>query len=83
MSTWFHEDDLCWVAECESCDTPMVVWRPHRIDPSEQEEQVMLGHLRRVATERFGEFWLDQNRRSIPDHWHVHARPKGKFYGFG
>lgn len=82
ISPWFHEDDTCWVAECEACATPMVVWRPHRVDPTAGERAHMLACLERVATEAYGEFWLDDNRRSIPGHWHVHARPKGRFYGF-
>ena len=81
LTPWFHEDDLCWVAECEACATPMVVWREHGTEPGEAREAEMLGHLGRVATELYGEHWLDADRRSIPDHWHVHARPKGRFYG--
>ena len=34
ITHWFHEDDVCWIAECEICDTPMVVWRWHGIDPT-------------------------------------------------
>lgn len=82
LSTWYHEDDLCWVAECESCAVPMVVWRPHRVDPSAEETERMLDRLRVVAEGLFGEIWFDDNRRSIPDHWHVHARPKGRFHGY-
>lgn len=81
LTPWYHEDDLCWVAECEACATPMVVWRQHGTDPGEDLVAEMLGHLGRVATELHGEHWLDPDRRSIPDHWHVHARPKGRFYG--
>lgn len=83
LSTWYHEDDRCWIADCESCAVPMVVWRPHRIDPTADDAAHMLEQLRVVAEGRFGEIWIDDNRRSIPDHWHVHARPKGRFYGFG
>jgi hypothetical protein len=42
----------------------------------------MLGCLRRVATERVGEFWVDDHMRNIPDHFHAHARPKGGFFGY-
>ena len=24
ITEWFHEDDVCWIAECEICATPMV-----------------------------------------------------------
>ncbi len=81
LTEWFHEDEICWIAECEACSTPMVVWRPHGVDPDDETREHMLGALDRIATEQFGEYWLDDNRRSIPDHWHVHARPKGRYYG--
>ena len=81
LTPWYHENDTCWVAECEACATPMVVWREHGTDPGEALVAEMLGHLARVAEELHGEHWIDPDRRSIPDHWHVHARPKGRFYG--
>jgi hypothetical protein len=83
ITPWFHEDDVCWIAECEMCDTPMVVWKAHAIDPEPDAEAHMLAELARVADAVFGDHWNDPNRRSIPDHWHVHARPSGAFYGHG
>lgn len=83
ISPWFHEDDVCWVAECEGCAVPMVVWRPHAVDPSPDEERHMLDVLAAVGRASFGEHWIDGNRRTIPDHWHVHARPAGGFNGHG
>ncbi len=29
ITPWFYDDDVCWIAECEICETPMVVWRFH------------------------------------------------------
>lgn len=81
ISPWFHEDELCWIAECEACATPMVVWRSHGVDPPEADRTHMMEHLERVARDVFGAHWIDPDRRSIPDHWHVHARPQGRFYG--
>lgn len=26
ITEWFYEDDECWIAECEQCYVPMVVW---------------------------------------------------------
>ena len=42
---------------------------------------LLLGRLAVVAAARYGEdgFWLDRERRRIPDHWHAHARPAGGF----
>jgi hypothetical protein len=81
ISPWFHEDDVCWIAECEACWTPMVVWRRHGTDPPEAERQHMMARLHRIASEVHGEHWIDPDRRSIPGHWHVHARPRGRFHG--
>lgn len=81
LTPWFHEDEHCWIAECEACQTPMVVWRAHGIDPSDEVTTHMLAMLDTVAAVHFDAFWIDDNRRSIPGHWHVHARPRGGFYG--
>ena len=36
LTEWFHEDDICWIAECEICAVPMAVWRFHGIEPPEE-----------------------------------------------
>jgi hypothetical protein len=76
ITPWHHEDDVCWVADCEVCDVPMVVWRRHGTEPPGDELDHMLATLERVAADRFGEvtFTLDRNMRQIPDHFHAHAR---------
>lgn len=73
---WYHEDDICWVADCEVCSVPMVVWKPHGIDPSESDVAHMLECLAEAGRTRFGDerFKLDREMRTIPDHWHAHAR---------
>ena len=83
ITPWFHEDDVCWIAECEICATPMVVWRWHGTEPSDEHRSHMMEHLARVATEVFGEHYVDGHMRNIPDHFHAHARPKGGFFGHG
>ena len=79
MTTWYHEDDICWIADCEICDVPMVVWRDHGAAPPDDAVAHMLGHLERIATERFGDggFSIDRVMRQIPDHFHAHARDRG------
>jgi hypothetical protein len=76
ITPWHHEDDICWVADCEICDVPMVVWKRHGNQPPEADVDHMLGHLTRVATDRFGAdgFSIDRVMRQIPDHFHAHAR---------
>ena len=79
LTTWYHEDDVCWVAECEVCAVPMVVWREHAVDPSDEVLEHMLRHLSRVADEVLGAgTWsFDRVMRQIPNHFHAHARDPG------
>ena len=76
FTPWFHEDDVCWIAECEVCSVPMVVWNRHGTEPPAEELEHMHGHLNRVAAELFGEaaFHIDRVMRQIPTHFHAHAR---------
>lgn len=76
---WYFEDATCWVADCEVCATPMVVWTRHGVEPSADEVQHMLDCLTEAAELRFGEgcFSIDRVMRQIPDHFHAHARDSG------
>ena len=78
---WYFEDETCWIADCEVCLVPMVVWRPHGVDPTPDEVAHMLGQLTASGRKRFGddEFTLDREMRTIPDHWHAHARDSDWF----
>jgi hypothetical protein len=77
LTPWHHEDAICWIADCEICLVPMVVWRRHGTEPPAAELAHMTAALERVAAARLGEFQVDPGRRNIPDHWHAHARPRG------
>jgi hypothetical protein len=81
VTEWHFEDDECWVADCLVCATPMVVWRTHGL-PHANVEARLLSRLERIAAARYGDegYWLDGERRRIPDHWHAHARPAGGFF---
>ena len=81
VTPWLHEDDDCWVAECLVCRTPMIVWRTHGL-PDPDLETALLIRLERFAAARYGPegYWVDPERRRIPDHWHAHARPAGGFF---
>ena len=80
VTLWHFEDDLCWVADCMVCATPMIVWRAHGL-PDPEVERRLLERLSEVAAERYPNgFWIDPQRRRIPDHWHAHARPAGGFF---
>ena len=78
FTPWFHEDDVCWVAECEVCCIPMVVWNRHGTEPPEAEVDHMIRELTRVGDEVFGgeEFAIDRVMRQIPTHFHAHARDR-------
>ena len=81
VTAWHFEDEECWIADCMVCATPMVVWRTHGL-PDPHREALLLARLERVAAARYGEegYWIDRERRRIPDHWHAHARPAGGFF---
>lgn len=84
VTDWHFEDEDCWVADCIVCATPMIVWRTHGL-PEAQLEARLLSRLERVAAARYGDegYWVDGERRRIPDHWHAHARPAGGFFDPG
>jgi hypothetical protein len=83
ISPWYHEDDVCWIADCELCDTPMVVWRNHGTQPPDDHRAHMLAALAHVADTVFDAHYVDDHMRNIPDHYHAHARPQGGFFGHG
>jgi hypothetical protein len=76
ITPWHFEDDVCWVADCEVCDVPMVVWKEHGVVPPDEVLDHMLARLTEVAAARFGTdgFSVDRVMRQIPDHFHAHAR---------
>ena len=85
MTEWFYEDETCWIAECEQCYVPMVVWRKHDPSPPAEVRDLMLERLGDVVSGsyRFEGYYVDENMRSIPTHYHAHARPRGGFFGHG
>ena len=81
LTEWYHEDDLCWIADCEACDVPMVVWKRHDPNPPEEVRVELLLRLSDVIGQHFeDEYWFDDRLRSIPWHYHAHARSR---LGFG
>jgi len=75
FTEWFHSDELCWIADCDSCGVPMVVWRSHDPAPPDEIRAALHERLTEVVTARSTDpFWIDDTLRSIPDHYHAHAR---------
>lgn len=71
----YHEDHICWVADCLTCRVPMVVLRRHSIRPTEVERRHMLEMLKLCCPPSKSGWKVDETRHSIPSHWHAHARP--------
>lgn len=83
ITPWHHEDAVCWIADCEICAVPMVVWKSHGSEPPPDELEHMLTQLTRVADQQLGAgAWrMDRVMRQIPDHFHAHARDPRRWFG--
>ena len=69
ITPWFHEDDVCWIAECEICYVPMVVWRSHGTEPPADAARA---HARAARPGRR----RDAHRRALGRRQHAqHPRP--------
>jgi len=79
-TTWYAEVDEPFrfvLLDCDSCDVPMAVLGAHRAVVSDDERAVIQAALARIADARYPQGWFfDDHMRQIPDHYHVHARPK-------
>ena len=86
ITEWFHEDEECWIAECEQCYVPMVVWKTHDSSPPVDVLATLHARLAGIVDDHYhfaDGHYIDDNMRSIPDHYHAHARPRGGFFGHG
>ena len=77
VTTRYFEDEDCWIADCEICLVPMVVWRIHDARPPDEVLALLHERLATVANAELGEggWTLDDHMRNVPDHYHAHARP--------
>lgn len=71
----YHEDAVCWVADCAQCGVPMAVYKVHGTMPPPAHLDHMLGVLQLCGRPRRGGYVLDDSMNTIPDHYHVHLRP--------
>ena len=84
LTEWFFDDDLCWIAECEQCAVPMVVWRVHDAAPPDHVRAQLWSRLDEVVRSSYDyDHWIDDRMRSVPGHYHAHARPRDSFTGHG
>ncbi len=77
LTTRYLDDELCWIADCEICMVPMVVWCRHFATPPADVKRQLLERLATVADRELGvgNWTIDDHMRNIPDHYHAHARP--------
>lgn len=80
---WYAVTDDGWVADCEVCSVPMVVWWGHGPEVDDETRERLLAALTAAADDRFGaDNWrLDRTMRQVPEHFHAHARDPGWFDG--
>ena len=76
---WYAATDDGWVADCEVCSVPMVVWWDHGPEAPPDVVDRLLAELTAAADDRFGPgAWrLDRTMRQVPGHFHAHARDHG------
>jgi hypothetical protein len=79
ITTRYYADELCWIADCEICLVPMIVWRTHSPEPPDDVRTQLHERLSTVADAVLGVggWRIDDHLRNIPDHYHAHARPPG------
>jgi hypothetical protein len=79
LTTRYADDELCWIADCEICLVPMVVWREHSPSPPPEVLAALHSRLGAIADDVLGVggWRIDDHMRNIPDHYHAHARPPG------
>ena len=63
------------------CEVPMVVWRSHGAVPPADDVAHMHARLHEVAAAHFGAIYVDDQLRTIADHYHAHGRPVDGFFG--
>ena len=62
----------------------MVVWQVHDPSPPDDVKARLHARLAAVVAAHFdAEHWVDDNLRTIPDHYHAHARPRTGPFGGG
>ncbi len=73
---WYAVTEDGWVADCEVCSVPMVVWWDHGPDCGPEPRERLLAALGEAADERFGpgKWRFDTTMRQVPEHFHAHAR---------
>lgn len=73
LTRWHYEDDQVWVADCVTCQVPMIVWKGHGVGLGTDDASVQMRlEMRDVVLRLFPRRSIDWQRRQIPDHLHAH-----------
>lgn len=75
---WYAVTADGWVADCEVCSVPMVVWWDHGPEAPAPVREELFAALAVAADDRFGagNWQLDTTMRQVPEHFHAHARDR-------
>jgi hypothetical protein len=69
------------IVDCDSCDVPMAVLGDHRAAVTADERAAIERALALVADSiALGEVVFDDAMRQIPDHYHMHVRPRPRWW---
>lgn len=73
---WYYSDTVCWVADCLTCQIPMIVLVRHSMDPTDFEFR----HLPEIVETLFPGAKLRKKQRVVKDHlhWHILVSKGGK-----
>jgi len=68
LTKWYHEDDVCWIADCLSHpDKKLVVLKRHARVPTVNESEHIMELVSRLFPRKRWRY-----PRSILDHFHLH-----------
>lgn len=70
VTTVHFEDHNVWITDCASCGVPMAVLKRHTADPLDSEREM----VRNLLAGLFPGRTFDERMRTIPGHYHAHAR---------
>lgn len=68
---YFENDDML-IVDCATCFVPMAVWRTHVAHITYAQKKYVEDIIRREFP--WGNYYIDDNMKSIPEHYHCHLR---------
>lgn len=74
LTHWHHEDDICYICDCETCGGIVIVLKTHR-KPIKNELEHMLNKVRVLFN--MDTHTLDFSMKKNKNHFHFHLREFG------